>query len=495
MVGDVPPCAADLARLELAMEEARLAPAPEPASKDTGPAIRPGATLLPVAWQGLPNLALGTHGPDPEPGEELVLVWPAPGQASGAEVRVEAADNDALLALKIVAEGLSLPEAAREAGVPPGALWDLLRAARDKGLLVGDPGPPDRHLARDPAVFPRPGQADEAPFPPQIFAAEAFTLQWHITQACDMRCRHCYDRSPRGNVSRQAGLEVIGEMEAFCRSRGVRGQVTFTGGNPLLHPHFMEFYAAAAEAGLAVAILGNPCPAETLDALLGVAQPAYYQISLEGLEEHDDHIRGPGHFRRALAFLDLLRERGAPAYAMLTLTRANLEQVVPLARLLQGRVDRFTYNRLALMGEGAALACADPARYAGFLHEFLQAAEEMEHVGIKDNLLNAALHQQGRPLAGGCTGHGCGAAFNFMALLSDGRAHACRKLDSPVGNVHEQGLAAVYDGHAAAAWRRGSSACLGCAIRPACGGCLAVAAGFGRDPLRERDPYCPAGPV
>ena len=53
-----------------------------------------------------------------------------------------------------------------------------------------------------------------------------------------------------------------------------------------------------------------------------------------------------------------------------------------------------------------------------------------------------------------------------------------------------EGLAAVYDSAAAARYRAGCAACSGCAIRPVCGGCLAVAHGFGLDPLRERDPLC-----
>ncbi|NDY43751.1 hypothetical protein G3N55_13020, partial [Dissulfurirhabdus thermomarina] len=41
---------------------------------------------------------------------------------------------------------------------------------------------------------------------------------------------------------------------------------------------------------------------------------------------------------------------------------------------------------------------------------------------FKDNLLNALLHREGLPLSDGCTGYGCGAAFNFIALLPDGEA-------------------------------------------------------------------------
>jgi len=48
---------------------------------------------------------------------------------------------------------------------------------------------------------------------------------------------------------------------------------------------------------------------------------------------------------------------------MLTLTRANLDQVLPLTEILQGRVDLFTFNRLALVGEGASLYSVEPEKY------------------------------------------------------------------------------------------------------------------------------------
>jgi hypothetical protein len=54
-------------------------------------------------------------------------------------------------------------------------------------------------------------------------------------------------------------------------------------------------------------------------------------------------------------------------------------------------------------------------------------------MGLKDNLLNLVLAEGGEAPFGGCTGNGCGAAFNFVTLLSDGEVHACRKFPSPWG--------------------------------------------------------------
>jgi selenobiotic family peptide radical SAM maturase len=279
-------------------------------------------------------------------------------------------------------------------------------------------------------------------------------------------------------------------FRSFCRQRRVAGSVSLSGGNPLLHPEFTAIWSAAAERGFALAILGNPAPRSRIEELLAIARPGFFQVSLEGLAQHNDRVRGPGHFARTLAFLADLKELGVPTMVMLTLTADNVDQVLPLAAQLRGLADDFHFNRLAMVGEGASLRLPSRRRYERFLLEYLEAARRDPWVGVKDNLINILRRGRGEAPFGGCTGFGCGAAFNFLALLPDGEAHACRKFPSKVGNLVREGLAAVYDSAAAARYRGGCAACAGCAIRPVCGGCLAVAHGFGLDPLRERDPLC-----
>jgi MoaA/NifB/PqqE/SkfB family radical SAM enzyme len=118
---------------------------------------------------------------------------------------------------------------------------------------------------------------------------------------------------------------------------------------------------------------------------------------------------------------------------MLTLTRDNMDQVIPLAGLLREKTGVFHFNRLALFGEGANLALPDPKRYRKFLEDYLAAAETNPVMGIKDNLINVLRREKGMDLFGGCAGYGCGAAFNFVSLLADGEVHACRKLPRPSG--------------------------------------------------------------
>ena len=409
-------------------------------------------------------------------GKEFCLIWRDP--ADGA-IRTEIALPGDLAALKIVLEERRAEDAAREAGAGVGLIDACLRGAAEKGLIII---PPSRLL--------RPSSWRSLPGGEELPAAGVFTLQWHITQECDLHCRHCYDRSNRGNFSLAAGLGLLVDVRRFCEERFVSGHVSFTGGNPFLHPDFAALYRGAADLGLSTAILGNPVSREQLSEILAIQRPAYFQVSLEGLEPHNDHIRGPGHFRRTLAFLDLLRELGVGNEIMLTLTRDNIDQILPLGEILRGRTDAFSFNRLAPFGEGADLELPDRKAYAGFLDRYASAMEDNPVLALKDNLLNLVLARRGRELFNGCAGYGCGAAFNFMAVLADGEAHACRKFPSPIGSVHTSSLAEIYESPAANRYRSRSAACTGCPLIAVCGGCPAVTAGTGGDPFRDLDPLC-----
>jgi selenobiotic family peptide radical SAM maturase len=443
--------------------------------------VNPDLYLIRLSWKNLTaflSVSDRRSLPPPEPGEEYALVWRHP---KSGEIAVCAAATEDLLALKLVVEEVDARKVAAEGQITMQELDEAIDRAGRKGLLlVPPPG-----IRRDPSSFPIGEDVAEGFLSPSVF-----TLQWHITQACDLHCKHCYDRSQQRAVDLRQAIAILDDLYEFCRRRRVRGQVSFSGGNPLLYPHFLEVYRAAAERGFALAILGNPTTGKVIESLNSVDPPVFYQVSLEGLQEHNDSIRGSGHFHRVLEFLDVLRSLEVYSMVMLTLTRDNLGQVIPLADLLRGRTDLFTFNRLSLVGEGANLQLPSKRDYEAFLQAYTDAAEKNPIIALKDNLINIVRLKNGMPSFGGCTGYGCGAAFNFLSLLADGSVHACRKFPSPIGNVLETGLGELYDSEPARLYRAGCSACRSCVLRPVCGGCLAAAYSLGLNPLEERDPYC-----
>jgi len=320
--------------------------------------------------------------------------------------------------------------------------------------------------------------------------ASSFTLQWHLTHACEYACRHCYDRTQVACLPLAESEKILESFLAFCRKRRVRGQVCLTGGNPFLYPHFLPLYRAIAATDCPISILGNPVTEPQLAEIVGLCKPVYFQVSLEGQRDYDDHIRGAGHFQRVMDFLPLLRKYKVRSHVMLTLHQGNLAQLLPLAEELRGQVDGFSFNRLSQVGSGADLALPGKAEYIEILKRYTVASRTQPHLRFKDGLFNILRHHFGHARTRGCTGFGCGAAFNFVAVLPDGQVHACRKFPSPIGNLREASLAEIYASPRAKRYRKGSQACRFCRLRKACGGCLAVSHGAGLDPLQALDPHC-----
>jgi selenobiotic family peptide radical SAM maturase len=465
----------DLAALELARYQLTTEPAILLTSVHEY-TINPTVRVLEVAWTNLPAF-LEDHTVQPQRGDALVLLY-RPNQLAAGKVYTP--DGHDMLALKMVMEGLDSKDTALEAGITIGKVDEIFAIAVQKGLILAPPS----SLVRDPSFLPsRCGGPEQG-------RVATFALQWHLTQACDLHCRHCYDRTSRKNMEFPQAIHVLDQLYNFSRTHHVDAQVSFSGGNPMLYPFFYELYQEAVDRGFLVAVLGNPMEERYIERLVAIKRPEFYQVSLEGLREHNDYIRGTGHYDRTLVFLDQLRNHGIYSMVMLTLTRANSGEVLALADQLRGRTDLFTFNRLALVGEGAELASLEVDRFPRFLEEFLAAAADNNCLSLKDNFFNLLLAEGKRPLTGGCTGFGCGAAFNFVSVLADGEVHACRKFPSPIGNIYTQSLHDIYDGEPARTYRDGSSACLDCHLRPVCRGCPAVTHGFGLNVFTERDPYC-----
>ena len=477
---EIPKFLPDLARLEWTIEDVnRTENFVQSNIKEIH--VNPSLRLIDLTWKNLlPLLShdnTETHA-EPIPGRELVLIWKDPGVG---RVKYRVASEGDLLALKITDEHISPEHAAGEGNVSVGMIDGIIDDAVHEGILLS---PPSR-IIRNPSIFSANDYVDKG-----FLSSHSFTLQWHITQACDLSCRHCYDRSTRSPMSLEQGIQILDDVRTFCRDRHVMKAVSFTGGNPFLYPHFPDLYRAASERGFSIGILGNPTERGKIEELLSIQRPTHFQVSLEGLQEQNDYIRGKGHFNRVIEFLKVLRELNIFSMVMLTLTKTNMKEIIPLAVILNEHADRFHFNRLSMTGEGANLILPEKEEYLAFLDSYEKASQDIPVLGLKDNMLSILSYKKGYEPFGGCTTFGCGAAFNFLSVLSDGEVHACRKFPSPIGNIFHQSITEIYDSSQAEQYRAGCRECHNCKLHPVCGGCLAVAYSLGRNIFEEKDPFC-----
>ena len=67
--------------------------------------------------------------------------------------------------------------------------------------------------------------------------SQYFSFQWHITDECDQRCKHCYIFSGDGcreleSMTFDQMREVVGNCEDFCKVYNRVPYFYITGGDP-----------------------------------------------------------------------------------------------------------------------------------------------------------------------------------------------------------------------------------------------------------------------
>lgn len=69
-----------------------------------------------------------------------------------------------------------------------------------------------------------------------------FAAQWHITDVCDQRCKHCYIFAEGHPALLSAPwselLHTYAQIRALCGKLGRAPYIYLTGGDPILHPDF-----------------------------------------------------------------------------------------------------------------------------------------------------------------------------------------------------------------------------------------------------------------
>jgi uncharacterized protein len=368
----------------------------------------------------------------------------------------------------------TLGEAAQAAGVAPE------RAQAVHATLVG----------RGLALWP----AGVAP-PPRRPEPRRLSLWWHVTNACNLACPHCYIATSAGEMSDEVAARGLELVLATCARRGLAEvEIKVAGGEPLLRRGWLERTTAAwaerlAAAGVRArfAVLTNGTCIDRRVVGLVRRLGAGISVSLDGVGAVQDRVRpaarGRPSFPRVAAGLEQLLDAGVTPYVLVTLSDANADGLAALGAWL---MDRGLAFRVSLERDlrGGTVRGADPVHAA--LDELYRAIERRLPLGYplleRHRLCDLSLR---RPVR-----RACGAGETHLALGHDGRVAACQASLDEVGRVPTDGedlIDAARDprlGRAAPC-----AACAACPLHAACaGGCpLLLARREGAD---GQSPYC-----
>ncbi|MCL5982395.1 MAG: radical SAM protein [Firmicutes bacterium] len=333
----------------------------------------------------------------------------------------------------------------------------------------------------------------------ELTLGQEFYFQWHITEQCNLRCKHCYHEKyeSSGQLNLTSLLQVLDQIDNAVAKWGKLASLSITGGEPLLRLEELKSIVDHLELKHHVYyfdILTNGILLdEDIVSLLSRSNKLRrVQLSLEGPDDAtNDMIRGRGSFRKIVNRIDLLKKKGIPVSVMVTLTRDNRKEIpsfVALAKEID--VDYLSFERFIPQGNGTELKDQLLSR-----EELRDAFELISKLAEQEKEVRILTY---RPLFALCSDNGgygamCSAGTNALTIMHNGVVYPCRRLPLPLGHILKDSLYKIwYDSEIL--WKirdcrnlRGK--CNGCELRPACRGCRAMAYFVNGDYLAE-DPQC-----
>jgi len=154
-------------------------------------------------------------------------------------------------------------------------------------------------------------------------------VAWQITNECNLACMHCIEESGPGKkfkdeLTQPQVFSVLEQMMALEVP-----YLSFSGGEPMLHPHFFEMveYVCSRGSQLKVETNGHTLTRETAARLRDLEVKAV-QVSLDGGSRPTfNKIRVLGEFERVLEGIRHLRDAGVPIEINFSPTRFNIHEV------------------------------------------------------------------------------------------------------------------------------------------------------------------------
>lgn len=339
-----------------------------------------------------------------------------------------------------------------------------------------------------------------------------FGFQWHITDRCNLRCKHCYQQDYSGsNELDLTGLKVIADEIIKTLSKWEKqGDIAITGGEPLMKEEMFPLmqYLESADEVVSIDILtnGTLINGEVVGKIKQLNKIRCVQISLDGASSAtNDAIRGEGVFDKVIRAIRLLTDNNIRVNLMFTLQRSNMNDIPELIDLATNEgISTLTVERFVPTGSGLSMK------------DKLLESEEIKNVfgyisGRADqNKVNGYdLISRSRPLwilindcvnnttkevnVSGFTGGICSAGLDGLCISPDATVLACRRLPIPVGNLQEDSIEKIWS-TSELLWQirdkqNLKGKCNSCDLVYQCSGCRAMAYAVTGDFLNS-DPQC-----
>lgn len=296
------------------------------------------------------------------------------------------------------------------------------------------------------------------------------SLHLYLTNACNLRCPHCYMFAGRKNTNELTYSEITDIIRASAL-HGVTHMI-LSGGEILLCDDLLEYINLANRHGINVELLTNGTLITDDFATSLEGKVSRVQISIDGYDEHSNSlIRGNGNFERALASVDILAQHSINVDIGITprfhkSLHEEIDKFVNFVHYLQDRYsDKIVIAFTSALFDGRELKLTDEDKiyYSQCITEITNRCfgEMNKDIGF------IKFHSE----------HGVdeNCAYGNLTISSDGDIYFCSQITpmKPLGNIRDLGIEKAFSLSKIAKERSNINnliPCKDCEVKYICGG-------------------------
>lgn len=326
-----------------------------------------------------------------------------------------------------------------------------------------------------------------------------FHIQWHITDFCNLRCRHCYQDSysPDRDLGKAELFKIADNIIETMKLWRKKLTVSLTGGEPFLKKELWDLlvYLSSSKVVSKISIITNGTLVDKYrKQLKSFPKLKEILVSLDGVTpEVNDDVRGKGIFEKVTDNLLILKREGFRVLVMYTVLKRNLNQAQRLLSFAKEySLDGFILERFIPLGQSKGikeeLVSPEELRML-YSAIFQQAGIGFFQEAVQYHALKVELSGDDTDLFGA----ECVAGRYGCAILPSGEVLPCRRFYLPIGNLLKDSLNDIWNNsNVLNELRKGKKnlkgKCSICRLKE-CAGCRALAYAVSRDYLAE-DPLC-----
>ncbi|MBQ6687474.1 MAG: radical SAM protein [Bacilli bacterium] len=279
-----------------------------------------------------------------------------------------------------------------------------------------------------------------------------FSLQWHITQKCQNRCKHCYMDDQAHDLTYAEYLECINNICNFDKNNDFNiSMVALTGGDPLLNEDWYKIASDLKKRKKKIMILGNPekLSDENLKKISELSIMRY-QLSIDGMMEKHDYIRSEGSFNRTIEAIKKLNAYNIPIGIMFTVSDYNASDLFEVIRYLDSLKIELLFAFDFVISTGNAkqnhlkFTMKKDKLYKEYfsIREYLIRKNSLVKLSEKPTTMWVyknfeRFNQSILQYVPYTTCDGCGAGWKHLTIVNKGDVLACRRMPVKVGNLFE----------------------------------------------------------